>query len=129
MTRKEAKEFVPILQAYAEGKTIQSRCIKSDKVLWCDDNPRFDDDYVYRIKPKPKCRPFKDAKECWNEMLKHQPFGWITCDDDSVLHKFVSIGGLADNEAIFNTNLDFTYEELVEYYTFADGTPCGIRED
>lgn len=22
-------------------------------------------------------RPFKDAEECWAEMLEHQPFGWV----------------------------------------------------
>ena len=26
MTREEAKEMMPILQAYAEGKTIEYRC-------------------------------------------------------------------------------------------------------
>lgn len=30
----------------------------------------------YRVKPEPEYRPFKDAKECWAEMQKHQPFGW-----------------------------------------------------
>lgn len=34
------------------------------------------DNIEYRIKPEPKYRPFKDAEECWNEMQKHQPFGW-----------------------------------------------------
>lgn len=33
------------------------------------------DNIEYRIKPEPKYRPFKDAKECWQEMQKHQPFG------------------------------------------------------
>ena len=78
MTREEAKKMLPILVAFAEGKTIQSRCIKGDKSLWYDDeDPSFDDDFEYRIKPEPKYRPFKDAEECWQEMLKHQPFGVV----------------------------------------------------
>ena len=77
MTREEAKVFLPIIQAYAEGKTIQSRYVKGDTSLWYDDeDPSFDDDLEYRIKPEPKFRPFNDEEECWQEMQKHQPFGW-----------------------------------------------------
>lgn len=53
MTREDAKVLLPIIQAYAEGKTIQSRCIKGDTSLWYDDeDPSFDDDFEYRIKAK-----------------------------------------------------------------------------
>ena len=78
MTKEEAKEFYPVLQAFADGKTIESRCIKGDKSLWYDDeDPIFDNDLEYRIKPEPKYRPFTDAGECWKEMLNHKPFGWV----------------------------------------------------
>ena len=77
MTREEAKKLLPFIQAYCEGKTIQSKCITDEMPLWLDDNnPTFEvDDFDYRIKPEPKYRPFKNAEECWNEMKKHQPFG------------------------------------------------------
>lgn len=26
---------------------------------------------------EPSYRPFKNQEECWNEMLKHEPFGWV----------------------------------------------------
>ena len=80
MDRNQAKQLLPIVQAYAEGKAIESRCVKGDKSLWYDDEyPSFDDDFEYRIKPQPKFRPFDNAEECWQEMLRHQPFGWINC--------------------------------------------------
>ena len=83
MTREEVKEMLPVLQAFAEGKTIESRCIKGDKSLWYDDeDPSFDDDLEYRIKPEHTYRPFKDAEECWLEMQKHQPFGWLKSKKD-----------------------------------------------
>ena len=64
MNRKEAKELMPIIKAFAEGKTIQSRCIKGDKSLWYDDeDPSFDNDLEYRLKPEPKYRPFANAEE------------------------------------------------------------------
>lgn len=84
MDRNQSKKLLPIIQAYAEGKTIQSRCIKGDTSLWYDDeDPSFDDDFEYRIKPdsKPESktdvnyRPFANAEECWQELLKHEPFG------------------------------------------------------
>ena len=76
MTREEAKQILPIIQAFAEGKAIESRCIKGDKSLWYDDeDPSFDNDLEYRLKTEPKYLPFKNAEECWQEMLNHHPFG------------------------------------------------------
>lgn len=77
MTRKEAKQLLPIIQAFAEGKTIEVRVgndswVKTDEVYGGRNN-----DYDYRIKPEPKYRPFKDAEECWQEMQEHQPFGGL----------------------------------------------------
>ena len=78
MTKEEAKELLPIIQAWAEGKTIQVR-INNDS-SWTDlldTKLEISNLYEYRIKPEPKYRPFKSQEECWEEMLKHQPFGWI----------------------------------------------------
>lgn len=62
MDRNQAKELLPIIKAFSEEKTIQSRCIKGDTSLWYDDeDPSFDNDFEYRIKPESKYRPFKDA--------------------------------------------------------------------
>ena len=118
MTREEANALLPIIQAYAEGKAIESRCIKGDKSLWYDDeDPSFDDDFEYRIKPEPKYRPFKDAEECWAKMLKHQPFGWYKDKDgDFFMVSAVSNQGLRSLQAMFE-NGD----------TFVDGTPFGVK--
>ena len=130
MNRNQAKELLPIIQAYAEGKAIESRCIKGDKSLWYDDeDPSFDNDLEYRIKPEPKYRPFKNAEECWQEMLKHQPFGWIKPKSDDVIGKFMLIDSLMDKVVTVRTNVRFKYHELLEHYTFADGTPFGVKEE
>lgn len=134
MTREEAKEFYPILQAYAEGKTLQ---VKSPEFGWTDClHPSFDcKPNVYRIKPEPTYRPFKDAEECWNEMLKHQPFGWIkkTCGHCNFLHimELYSTGILINNVDNFGSfrNLIKTYDSAFAETTFADGTPFGIKEE
>ena len=127
MTREEAKKMLPILVAFAEGKTIQSRCIKGDKSLWYDDeDPSFDDDFEYRIKPEQKYRPFKDSEECWNEMLKHQPFGWIKGKEGEHHSLITSI--IPDEEEVYINGIGgFVLDEIMEHYTFADGLPFGVK--
>ena len=62
MTREEAKQLLPIIQAYAEGKTIQY----FDKDLnWQDfDDHSFSGCISYRIKPESKYRLFETKDEC-----------------------------------------------------------------
>lgn len=116
MNRNKAKQLLSVIQAYVEGKTIQSRCIKGDKSLWYDDeDPSFDDDFEYRIKSEPKYRPFKDTEECWEEMQKHQPIGWTKLKGEI--------------EYSFITDVDDTinYSDAIKEYTFADGIPFGVK--
>lgn len=127
MNRQQAKEFLPIIQSFAEGKIIQ---IKALDGLWHDDNG---DDIKfsanpknYRIKPLQKYRPFKNKKECWEEMLKHQPFGWVK--DASVMCNVINIreDGVIAHNGVDNTWYDF---ERSFKLTFADGTPFGKKEE
>ena len=124
MNRKEAKELMPIIQAFAEGKAIESRCIKGDKSLWYDDeDPSFDNDLEYRIKPEINYISFKNAEECWQEMQKHQPFGWVksTLFKDFALVKRVTTLYVEINRDIID------YKDSLEKFTFADGTPFGVK--
>ena len=125
MNRKEAKELMPIIQAFAEGKAIESRCIKGDKSLWYDDeDPSFDDDLEYRIKPEPTYRPFKDAEECWLEMQKHQPFGWVKWNDVRYnIYEVSSISVCLINGNCENMDFAYAYQKL----TFDDGLPFGVK--
>ena len=125
MTREEAKELMPIIRAFAEGKVIETKTgsgwisIENMSFAGKPDN--------YRIKLEPKFRPFKGAEECWNEMQKHQPFGWIKPKDDDVIGKFMLIDSLMDKVVTVRTNVRFKYHELLEHYTFADGTQFGVK--
>lgn len=81
MNREQAKKLLPIIQAFAEGRTIElkdsyGKWVKSD-LLAFDLSPKN-----YRIKREPEYRPFKDAVECWQEMKKHEPFGWVKDKQD-----------------------------------------------
>lgn len=150
MTREEANDILPILQAFVEGKAIESRCIKGEKSLWYDDDDlSFDDDLEYRIKPEPKYRPFINAKECWQEMLKHQPFGWVKAisnkeykakyypnsKDDTPLYYqvqkvapgYIKYDDINDYCEI--KEQDKSYKDVFKVITFVDGTPFGILEE
>ena len=127
MTREEVNKLLPFIQAFSEGKTIQSKYITDEISLWWDDNnPTFDvNTFDYRIKPEPKYRPFKNAQECLEEMQKHQPFGWIS--NGELLFNIISIGaGITIHNCI--SNCGYSFKSAVSL-TFADGTPFGILEE
>lgn len=128
MTREEAKKMLPILVAFAEGKTIQSRCIKGDKSLWYDDeDPSFDDDLEYRIKPdsKPESkidvnyRPFANVEECWQELLKHEPFGWVK---DTEANEYLNVYCISNSAS----SIDL-FGRMFKRCIFIDGSPYGIK--
>lgn len=134
MDREQAKKLLPIIQAFAEGKIIQSRRING---MWIDLEMKtalniislIDEPQKYRIKPEPKYRPFANAEECWKEMLKHQPFGWLKHKEEKENYHILKITdsriSMIDvcEEVTF-----FDYNETFKQYTFADGTPFGIKE-
>lgn len=127
MNRNQAKELLPIIKAFAEGKVIQVK----DNNVWKDvDNNHncvfLPDSYEYRIKPESKYRPFKGAEECWQEMLKHEPFGWVKCKEDGSLGLITLI---ISEENIFINGIGCNSERTMRGYTFADGTQFGILED
>ena len=123
MNRQQAKELLPIIQAFIDGKEIQYRTNEIEEWDGFEDweiahNPTFDTiHYEYRIKPELKYRPFVNTEECWQEMKKHVPFGWIKCKNENNYTIYCSIS----DGCIFE--LDF------KEYTFADGTPFGIKEE
>lgn len=133
MTREEVKEMLPILQAYAEGKVIECRTKPSavegtdvpndwtemKEIEYCNNTE-------YRIKPEVKFRPFANAKECWAEMQKHQPFGWIKCKEGyfNIVYVDDYYVGLADKD---NSSILLASKNSYQDNTFKDGTPFGVK--
>lgn len=125
MNRKEAKELMTIIQAFAEGKTIQYYDSLIDIADWEDcENPNFENlTYKFRIKPEPTYRPFVNAEECWQEMQKHQPFGLVksTLFKDLALVERVTTLYVEINRDIID------YKDAFEKFTFADDTNFGVK--
>ena len=124
MTREEAKELLPIIQAFVEGKTIEFRTIEG---TWEElPDPLFQNPYKYRIKPEPKYRPFKSQEECWNEMLKHQPLGWLRSKRIKDVYQLITI---RNHEIRIFADLPLYFSRAYREYEFPDGTPFGIKEE
>ena len=126
----EIQRLFPILEAVKEGKTIQYK----DAGVWRDIDGDDEGFYLgtlvgetdsYRIKPK--YRPFKDAEECWAEMLKHHPFGFTKLKN--VKSGYYMITYIASGAVVGMNDTPFDYESMFDTYTFADGTPFGVKEE
>lgn len=145
MTREEIKKVLPVIQAFTEGKVIQTKngdetwiTIDKEADLNIESLAEYPD--CFRVKPEPKYRPFKDADECWQEMLKHQPFGWVKEKGDKLSYELLacvsendeapisfavygSVGmGIIDRPSI-------EFNEMFNAFTFADGAPFGVKEE
>lgn len=126
MTREEAKKLLPIIKAFSDGETIQHLDIINDKWEDVDEFVYHGRVKSYRIKPEPKYRPFANAEECWEEMMKHQPFGWVT--GDKCFYNIVSVSNI--DVSMANVSGDIVilnFSDVMEDYTFADGTPFGVK--
>ena len=125
MTREDAKELLPIIQAFAEGEDIQIATAGE----WKDVDESWailftEPPHCYRIKPKQKYRPFKSQEECWQEMHKHPDFGWVT---DGYYKSTISVK--SDSIVVTISSLESDFGKAYIHFTFADGTPFGIKEE
>ena len=133
MDRNQAKEFYPFLQAFAEGKVIE--CRTNPNVIKRRDTPNdwtemneieFWNNTEYRIKPEPKYRPFANAEERWQEMQKHQPFGWVK--RNGYYYNIIAIGVISVTIIGSEGNIArLNYSDLLSRYSFVDGTPFGVK--
>ena len=131
--RETIQKLNPLFQAIVEGKAIQvtsgdgwmdidldGEGINASTLISCPQ--------CYRIKPEAKYRSFKNAKECCQEMSKHQPFGWIKCKEGyfSIVYVNDEYAGLGDR---YDSSILLASKNSYTDNTFADGTPFGIKEE
>lgn len=135
MTREEAKELLPIIQAFAEGEDIQIATAGE----WKDVDESWailftEPPHCYRIKPKQKYRPFETQEECWQEMLKHDEFGWVKSKTRDANKHISNIekdieGNVWFVAASFSGIEKYSPKQMLDYFVFMDGEPFGIKEE
>lgn len=122
------------MQAFAEGKVIETRTDPNvvgkgleDLNDWTEMKEiEYWNNIEYRIKPEVKFRPFANAEECWEEMMKHQPFGWVKCKEGyfNIVYVDDYYVGLADKG---NSSILLASKNIYQDNTFADGIPFGVK--
>ena len=125
MTKEKAKYLAEVLKAYAEGKTIEVLLDGGWREVNLDEYSLDAENEHYRIKKEPKYRPFRSAKECFDEMKKHQPIGWIYWNNIFVHITEIGLESIAFD--IDNCIYSFV-DAFNNGYTFVDGQPFGIKE-
>jgi len=116
MDQIRAKALLPIVEALAQGKTIQAL----HNGVWHDVScPALNlAPEVYRIKPQPTYRPFASVDE-----FKPHRDKWI---------KTISVGGCqsrifkVEPKGVQIIGRYVAWGVLFDEYEFEDGTPCGI---
>ena len=114
----------PLFQAIAEGKDIQVESgdgwmdinldgegINAFTLIACPES--------YRIKPEAKYRPFSNAEECWKELLKHKPFGWVK---DTEANEYLNVYCISNSAS----SIDL-FCRMFKRCIFIDGSPFGIK--
>ena len=123
------------MQAFAEGKTVQIKQegdwfdIGKNTEVYFSESPSD-----YRIKPEPKYRPFKNQEECWQEMLKHDEFGWVKSKTRDANKHISNIekdieGNVWFVAASFSGIEKYSPKQMLDYFVFMDGEPFGIKEE
>jgi hypothetical protein len=126
MTRQEAKQLLPVIQAFADGKAVDYFNGETWSAL--HDRPSFTDPIeCYRIKPEPKLRPWRPEEVPLGAWFRMCEGGW-RLGMVAVAHSAVVIGVTATRqEAVSFEVLRDQYEHSI------DGgktwLPCGIMED
>ena len=126
MTREDARKAAEVMLAYADGKEVEWSC--KGRNDWRSLNtPSFNWDNIdFRIKPQDTYCPFKNAEECWQEMQKHKPFGWMKTEagEYRFIDRVTSEIHLADQGKSYSA-----FCGALESFTFADGEPFGMKEE
>lgn len=120
MDKERAKQLLPLLQAFAEGKTIQ---FLSSNGEWVDiEEAKFNFEiYRYRIKSEPKYVPYSNKKELLKDSIKHG--GYVKYKLDNT---FYIIETIYDIVVEVHCKRNVHYIRLFEDYTWADdNSPCG----
>lgn len=122
MLRENCRALLPIMQAYAEGKTIE--VLNEFTGKWQElPEPKFDNTPErYRVKGEKEYRPFRNGDECFDEMHRHPDFGYVKRN-----HVYLSVWDIYSDAIHTSEDCDecLFYEDALKEVTFTDGKPFG----
>lgn len=134
MTHEEAKHLSDVLKSAADGKPVQYKANNEEswKDLPLDTWRQIQIDYYeFRIKPEPKYRPYKDAKEFLKAQKEHGMY--LISKNKSHIARYPVI---VEPERILmfwepkdSCLTGYKYSDLFDWWLHQDGHLCGIMEE
>ena len=128
MTKEEAKHLSEVLKAYSEGKEIEIYDRIDGWIPICKEPCFVGNPMVYRIKPEPKLRPYKNTEEFLQAQSEHGPYIIGNC-------LFIPLK-IYEDAIVYYAQKDekgfeqmFTFVDLADRFAWQDGSPCGIMEE
>lgn len=123
-TLAQFKRWGKEIEAFEEGKQIQ---IEAADGNWRDiKTPTFSVGVYgtkYQIKPEPKYRPY-------NKHDKIELLGKVVVNKASSIKRIILAVDPSMSVGLWSSCEDWADpKSLLKYYTFADGTPCGILDE
>lgn len=121
MNKETCKKLLEnnLLEKWVNGARIQCRYVNG---TWRDINSddisfNYDESY-YRIKPEPKYRPFKREELC--DLVGKV----VNKKNTNTYDLIISV----EDDIVGIRGFSYTTVGLLEYYTFKDGSPCGVLD-
>ena len=132
---KTTKEMAEIMLAFERGEQIEfiSKDLSSS-ADWTTmtQEPEWNwSDFDYRVKPKPKYRPYKNEAEFLAAQKEHGMNIRLKKHNYYGLPLYITniLIGIQWPQGDGSTvDIDVLYEELLRDYTWQDETPCGVKE-
>ena len=122
------KELLPFMQAYAEGKKVQY--VEGYEWHDVDDATDWEKQYPKFLRIVPAYKPFDTAEECFNEMMRHDPAGWLKAKSGpcTAVH-VIFVSGINGGWASANGQEPRRFSDFFNNWEFIDGTPFGKLAD
>lgn len=119
---KKPHKHAEVIKAWAEGEEIQFFYDEQWMDLPKSMVPTFSEKIEYRVKPKPKLKPYDSVSEMASIVgkrliAKGVPFSMHLCTD---LH--TRSNGVY---TVIVNGSNYTTHQLLEHFTFEDRSPCG----
>lgn len=122
----KVSEQIAIMQAYADGKTIELTI--RDESEWksldyVEDYPFDFFSNEYRIATEPKYRPYESVEEAFAEAKKH---GFWMQNVDRMYLRFIDGFTATKNRGIYLG--DYSADDILDMFVWHDdGSPCGVK--
>ena len=131
MTKEEQERLdyqINVMQAYKEGAEIEymKECLFEESWVTTSEPAWNWSACDYRIKPKPKYRPYKNAQEFLKDLEEHKMYIFNNGTGEYLIPTSITNKGIEFTQS--GKNVSYSWGLLFIGFKWQDKTPCGIKE-